>query len=235
MTAALSEQEQDTVDAFETAPNPLLDDLDHPLKDRGLIYQDGIAWEEYDEHGEDRRDTDDMLAAQVVTSRVRNPPAPWATHYPILDVDHLVVVEADDDARGARVLFQWPISDEQSRQVIDAFAACAIFVTAETDDFGTTLHLDVPAHWVPSSTQDHGHLYIDCLMPWDALAKLLDVLVDIALVEEGYANASKARGYTAVRLPWVSKLAPWKPEDVDIFTWEREAQDAPIDDDLLVF
>ncbi len=36
-------------------------------------------------------------------------------------------------------------------------------------------------------------------------------------------------------LPKVSDTSTQGPENVDIFTWEREAQDAPIDVDLLVF
>lgn len=73
-----------------------------------------------------------------------------------------------------------------------------------------TLHrpvidIDHPVKIVESSTAGHSHLYVDLVMPWDDLVKLLDVLAEIGLVEPGYVNASKARGYTAVRLPWVSK------------------------------
>lgn len=58
---------------------------------------------------------------------------------------------------------------------------------------------------VESSTAGHSHLFVDVIMPWEDLVKLLEVLAEIGLVEPGYVGASKARGYTAVRLPWVSK------------------------------
>jgi hypothetical protein len=58
---------------------------------------------------------------------------------------------------------------------------------------------------IESSTPGHHHLYVDLAMPWEDLVKLLEVMADIGLVEPGYVNASKARGYTAVRLPWITK------------------------------
>jgi len=69
------------------------------------------------------------------------------------------------------------------------------------------IDLDVPARLVPSSTPGHTHLYIDTPTSWDAFCVLLDALVIAGVLEEGYANASKARGYTALRLPWIKKEA----------------------------
>lgn len=75
---------------------------------------------------------------------------------------------------------------------------------------GTELHkpvldLDLPAKLLPSSTPGHFHLLIDKEMTWETYARLLDALVDAGVVEPGFVNASRARGYTAVRLPWVHK------------------------------
>lgn len=67
------------------------------------------------------------------------------------------------------------------------------------------LDIDVPMTLIPSSTKGHFHLYIDHPVSWDAYCKLLDALVECRIVEEDYAYASKNRGYTAVRLPWVKK------------------------------
>lgn len=67
------------------------------------------------------------------------------------------------------------------------------------------IDIDHRAVVVESSTGGHSHLYIDLMMPWGDYLKLLDVMVEVGLVEPGYVNASRARGYTAVRLPWVSK------------------------------
>ena len=67
------------------------------------------------------------------------------------------------------------------------------------------LDLDLAAHVIPSSTKGHGHLYIDKELTWKQYQKLLNVLADLDIIEKGYRGASLARGYTAVRLPWVKK------------------------------
>lgn len=67
------------------------------------------------------------------------------------------------------------------------------------------LDLDMPCKLIPSSTPGHFHLYIDQAMSWDAYRALLHALAAAGLIEQGYLNASLARGHTAVRLPWVQK------------------------------
>lgn len=69
------------------------------------------------------------------------------------------------------------------------------------------LDLDLPARLLPSSTPGHGHLYIDRLLRWEQYAVLLDALGEAGILQPGYVSASKKRGHTAVRLPWVSKPA----------------------------
>lgn len=67
------------------------------------------------------------------------------------------------------------------------------------------LDIDHPVTVVPSSTPGHSHVYIDVPMSWDRAEQVLRALASAGIVEPGYASASMARGYTAVRLPWVSK------------------------------
>lgn len=67
------------------------------------------------------------------------------------------------------------------------------------------IDLDVPASLVPSTTPGHSHLYIDVPMDWQHVLDILGALVAGGVVEPGYLNASKERGYTALRLPWVQK------------------------------
>jgi hypothetical protein len=67
------------------------------------------------------------------------------------------------------------------------------------------LDIDHPARLVPSSRPGHYHLYIDHPMPQGDYFKLLEVMVEVGLVQEGYRNASVARGGTHLRLPWVKK------------------------------
>lgn len=72
--------------------------------------------------------------------------------------------------------------------------------------------LDVPAFLIPSSTPGHSHLYIDVRTTEEKLMRVLEALAVAGAVEDGYAAASRARGYSALRLPWVKKpnaaLAP---------------------------
>lgn len=106
-------------------------------------------------------------------------------------------------------------SDEEqdSSVILDAPVQDANIVTSLMDIPGhrdLTLHrpvidIDKPVQVVESTTGGHAHLYIDHMMPWEDYLELLAVMVKVGLVEEGYLNASKARGYTAVRLPWISK------------------------------
>lgn len=67
------------------------------------------------------------------------------------------------------------------------------------------IDIDFPVFAVESSTPGHGHLIIDKEMSSDDYFKLLKVMVEVGLVEEGFYDASFNRGYTAVRLPWVKK------------------------------
>lgn len=67
------------------------------------------------------------------------------------------------------------------------------------------LDLDIEAKLVPSSTPGHFHLYLDKSMSWEDYCELLYVLAKVGIIEPGYASVSMARGYTAVRLPWIKK------------------------------
>ena len=65
---------------------------------------------------------------------------------------------------------------------------------------------DVPVMVIPSSTPGHSHIYFpNNHVSKEDLFNLLDALANVGIVERGYAEASKARGFTALRLPWVSK------------------------------
>lgn len=70
------------------------------------------------------------------------------------------------------------------------------------------LDIDFAAELVPSSTPGHFHLYLDTLMSWDQYVELLTVMEKVGILQPGYVAASIERGYTSVRLPWVTKPAP---------------------------
>lgn len=69
------------------------------------------------------------------------------------------------------------------------------------------IDLDVPAALVPSTTPGHSHLFIDAPMSWKQYERVLDALRGAGILENGYVAAAKARGFSAVRLPWVRKRA----------------------------
>jgi hypothetical protein len=87
----------------------------------------------------------------------------------------------------------------------------ALLITSKvlgSDQHKILLDIDIPAQLIPSSTPGHAHLYIDQEISWAQLEKLLTVLAEMKVIEKGYAGASIERGYTALRLPWVSKVVP---------------------------
>ena len=63
----------------------------------------------------------------------------------------------------------------------------------------------MPAWLIPSSTPGHSHLYVDVSIREDAYFQLLDALANAGVIQRGYADASKRRGGTALRLPWIKK------------------------------
>jgi hypothetical protein len=67
------------------------------------------------------------------------------------------------------------------------------------------LDIDIPAHFVPSSTPGHAHLYIDQGMTWERYEKLLRALDEAGVLEPGYVNAALTRKATFVRPEWVRK------------------------------
>jgi hypothetical protein len=67
------------------------------------------------------------------------------------------------------------------------------------------IDLDVPVNLVPATTLGHTHLYINHPVSPEGLMEILEVLSKHGIVEEGYYQASKKRGFSAVRLPWVKK------------------------------
>lgn len=70
------------------------------------------------------------------------------------------------------------------------------------------LDIDLPVKVLESSTPGHHHLFIDKRMTWEQYKKLLDVLAEVGIIEEGYSRVSQgSRRHTAVRLPWVKKGA----------------------------
>lgn len=97
-------------------------------------------------------------------------------------------------------------SDIEETESLDAAdIVSSQFRGPSADRHMLVIDLDVPAALIPSSTPGHSHLYIEARMTWENYANVLDALAYAGIVEPGYVDASKNRGFTAVRLPWVRK------------------------------
>lgn len=69
------------------------------------------------------------------------------------------------------------------------------------------LDIDVPCELIPSSTEGHHHLYFPTVaLSWKQYQKLLKVLGECGIVEEGYVKASIDRGQSFLRAPGVKKF-----------------------------
>jgi hypothetical protein len=68
------------------------------------------------------------------------------------------------------------------------------------------LDLDLEAHLEPSTTPGHYHLYLNKGVSWAQYCKLLDVMAECGLLEEGFVRLSKERGATFVRKPGHKKI-----------------------------
>lgn len=67
------------------------------------------------------------------------------------------------------------------------------------------IDLDVEHHYEQSSTPGHGHLYINHAMTFEQMMKLFDVMVEVGVMQRGFRDATRARGFAAVRTPWTVK------------------------------
>lgn len=76
---------------------------------------------------------------------------------------------------------------------------------AGTNFHRVVLDVDHPVKALPSTTEGHFHLFIDKKITWKQYKKIMKAFVEAGIVEPGYLGASKSRGFTAVRLPWVKK------------------------------
>lgn len=70
------------------------------------------------------------------------------------------------------------------------------------------LDIDLPMRVVPSTHPGRGHLWINKVLPWSDVTKLLRVLVEVGIVAASYEEHSLRRGYTCLRPAFIDKK-PW--------------------------
>lgn len=108
------------------------------------------------------------------------------------------------------------------------------------------LDLDVAAVCQPSTHPNHSHLIINKYVRWADYVALMEAMVKCGILERGYLEASRRRGETFLRLPWIRKghegedqqralmewleqdpNAPWVKGDVAVEDWLDEVPTAP--------
>lgn len=128
----------------------------------------------------------------------------------------------DFDTKG-RLLFHRDLKDPNSEYKWVDLLENANLVGSITDEYkigdGTrtrihrpVLDLDFPARLIPSTTPGHFHLYLDGLeLGWDKYKTLLLALADAGVISQAYARESIKKGFTAARLPHITK----QPDDIN--------------------
>lgn len=109
------------------------------------------------------------------------------------------VTDEKDIAEYKTTVMPEPVASSDEANIVTSL------VDGKEKTHAAVLDLDFPHVYVPSSTPGHGHLYIDKEMDEETYWLFLEMLVDLELLEPGYYQASKARGYSAVRLPHIKK------------------------------
>lgn len=72
-------------------------------------------------------------------------------------------------------------------------------------DHMPAIDLDIPHSYLASSTEGHGHLFLDVPMSWDKYSLLLMVLLDCGIIERGFYENSMLRKASFLRAPGVHK------------------------------
>lgn len=129
---------------------------------------------------------------------------------PAYDGDQELIPDGQDAITHAEVMTSWTGAREEPKTPAGPNDWSALAHQPETFH-RPVLDLDFDAHLFPSSSADHHHLYLDKVLTWTQYVKLLDVLAEVGIIEQGYRDASVAREFTSVRLPWIAKAAPADP------------------------
>lgn len=113
--------------------------------------------------------------------------------------------------------------DMRDREVADVKDADVVSSLRKDGRHTLVLDIDHQSWLVKSTTEGHYHLYVDVPggIEHNLYMALLGTLADAGIIEQGYARASRTRGHSDVRLPWVQK-----PVDADA--------DAAADDKVLI-
>ena len=151
--------------------------LEALLRSRRLFTN--VRWQDYASAGEsDRDDVDDLSQAEAASSQRADD---HSRHAIMFDIDLPARITMEDGLvvdKGDGHSFVWPF---------------------------LAWNLGIRSWLIPSSTEGHSHLYVDCDLLWDDVLRILRQFERAGVVELGYLLASEKRGFTALRLPWIQK------------------------------
>ncbi len=77
------------------------------------------------------------------------------------------------------------------------------------------LDLDIEHVYYPSTTPGHAALLLNVDLTWDQYSELIDVLESCGIIQYGFAEATRQRGYSACRTPWTKKPKRAEPCESD--------------------
>lgn len=125
------------------------------------------------------------------------------------------VFEIDADDAEAVAAYQpaghWCESSDPEATLVTSQLSRDHFDWSEIPDkHWPVIDLDIPVHLVRSTNSEQhggGHLYINHPVSFDGLIEILSVLEKHGIVQEGYLQAAKIRGFSAARLPHIKKPA----------------------------
>ena len=140
-------------------------------------------------------------------------------HQPVLDLDYhadMVAISTSESRLTLKVPGGIPEAEQSS--LVESLVRHGVVERNRVAVMGGDLVLDIDyrAHLIPSSTEGHFHLILEVPdgIPHNDYMDLLDVLGKYNVVELGYAAASRDRGHSDIRLPWVKKKAEEKKVSV---------------------
>lgn len=152
----------------------------------------------------------DVRDANLITSLVREQSLSGELqHRPLLDVDlPLEILPGHGSSAGAtQVRVELATSESTVEDVQDLLERGGL--SRDLLRVYRARHEFVMLWYAPVATRETSpgkhHLYVDAVIPWSAYSVLLTALGAVRVLEHGYVSASLARGYTSLRLPWVSK------------------------------
>lgn len=114
---------------------------------------------------------------------------------------------SEDYKKGEDGVYRNQDGKEYKQELTSVPIEDALLVSSKTDDgHYVILDIDFPVEVLPSSTPGKHHVYIDKIISEEHMEKLLKVMVEVGLVNEGiYDLQWRSSKEVSLRLPWVIK------------------------------